>query len=908
MGKEKGPLRVPVQRKIMLLLWDHMKAEEDFEVPESVTQKGIGRELDLRQTHVSRALTELCNEGLVRSRTAHVKGEGRRKKVYFLTQKGVREVQEYANEIEGTKLPVRMRDGSLKLLQVSRVLKLMMQEGGKVSTMGELLNRYYDGSEVTLSMEGGPLRTQQRIPVNTKFFGRAKEIHQISKLVKDPGVDFISIISIAGQGKTSLMAEYTSRNPDLPAYWFSVDEWTRPSGILEDIAPTLETLGRTELIDHFRGYREPELERGVSSLVNDLRGTGLVIVFDDIHKNRSVMEFLNILKQRMPEGNGMTILTGSRKRPSFYRKRDVLEGGNVRELELYGLDPESAGELLKFRGVPVEEHELAYRKTSGHPLALELYIAGSDIDGYLWEEVTGSLDDREIDVLYLSSIYNQPMPQEAFFPGKVPDRELIDRLNERFLLKRFGDGNLGIHDLLREHLRERMAPMEVDRCLDRALGFLSTRGSERDILHRIMLLYEHDRDGITEALLKEGDFLVSKGHIEVLDMVPRIDPFPLRGADLIRYLLLFSDLNFRDGDLNSAETKIKRALEECDRVLSKKEVEKEEVLSLVSKLLFRSGEISRARGVLSKVVEAQRKNVAYNRKFGNKPGLGKALNNLSVAYLERGEVDKALDSFHEALSLFEESGDPRSKAFVEASIAEAYIVKRERGKGRKYLKRASSFHPRLPAINAKLKRRTGLCWSTLGDHEEALKDLREAYTSFIESNDPEAAVWVLLDLHELSGRMNDKKAALEYLERASTGVKNLKGPSEKRAELLLQCRKSRFDLISAQRSKKIGLAARELAEALIETMEPKRSVLYLDALIREMKNFEHIALVLKDFEELAWSKGDRNGSLVVSLRRASLLLEMGKIDEAQDLLRSIIRKGKKVGFNKVVRKAEILLG
>ncbi|MGA1819746.1 MAG: tetratricopeptide repeat protein [Thermoplasmatota archaeon] len=907
MGKEKGPLRVPVQRKILLLLWDHMRAEEDFEVPEEVTQTGIGRELDLRQTHVSRALTELCSEGLVRSRTAHVKGEGRRKKVYFLTQNGTRDIQEYADGIEAVKLPVRMRDGSLKLLQVSRILKLMMQESGKASTIGELLNRYYDGSEVALSLEGGPLRTQKRIPVNTKFFGRTGEIQQISQYVKDPRVDFVSIISIAGQGKTSLMAEYVSRNPDLPAYWYSVDEWTRPSGILEDIAPTLESLGRTELIDHFRGHREPELERGITSLVKDLGGTGMIIVFDDIHKNRSVMEFLNILRQRMPKGNRATVLTGSRNRPSFYKKRDIMEKGNVRELELYGLDPESAGELLMFRGVPVEEHELAYNKTSGHPLALELYITGSDIDGYLWEEVTGGLDENEIEVLYLASIYHQPMPPEAFFPGKVPDRDLIDKLNEKFLLRRFGDGNLGIHDLFREHLRERMTPIEVSGSLDRALEFLSTRGSERDILHRIVLLYENDRDGITQALLKEGDFLVSKGHFEVLEMVPRIDPFSLEGTDLIRYLLLFSDLNFRDGDLDSAETKIKRALEECDRVLSKGEVEKGEVLSLVSKLLFRSGEISRARGVLSKVIDAQRKNVAYNRKFGNKPGLGKALNNLSVAYLERGEVDKALDSFREALSLFEESGDPRSKAFVEASIAEAYIIKRERTKGRKYLRKASSFHPRLPAINARLKRRTGLCWSDLGDHDEALKDLREAYTSYIEANDPEAAIWVLLDLHEQTLRMNDNKAALEYLDRASTGVKNLKGHSDKRAELLLQCRRSRFDLISTQRLKRIDLAARELAEALIETMEPKRSVLYLDALIKEIRDFEHIAMVLKDFEELSWAKGDRKGSLVVSLRRASLLLEMGRRDEAEKLLRSIIVKGRKAGFLKAVRKAESLL-
>jgi len=907
MGKERGPLRVPVQRKIMLHIWDHMSSEEDYEVPEEVTQRGIGRGLSLRQTHVSRALSELCNEGLVRCRTAHIKGEGRRKKVYFLTKKGAEDIKRFTDEVESVKLPVRMRSGSLKLLPLSKIFKMISREEGRDLTLGQLLNDHYDGSEVSLVHEKYQFVSQSRIPINDRFFGREKELVRISSYVNDKTVRFVSIISMAGQGKTSLMAEFASGVEDRNLHWITVDEWTRPLGIIEDIALRLEAVGHSTVMEHMRGGKEPGIEESVTLLLKDLKGTDLVIVLDDIHKNRPVMELLSMVKTRMPRGGGTTFLTGSREKPSFYRTRDLLESGIVREMELIGLDQKSASKLLDQRGVPTEEHELAYRITSGHPLALQLYVVGSDIDGYLWEEITGSLKEEEMELLNLASIYKQPVPLEALFPGRTPDRDLVDGMVDRILLRRFHDGKIGIHDLLSEHFRERMTPEGSRKYLDMALRFLSSRGSEKDILHKITLLSEYEHIDLTETLLREGDQLVSKGYSEVLDLVPRIDPFALEGTELVRYLLLFADLNERDGELGSAEVKVKRALEECDSVLSKGSQDKEEVLDLVSKLLFRLGEISRKKGGPSSTIEAHRKNVAYNRKYGNRAGLGKALNNLALAYMDRGEIDKALEDLKEALKVLEESGDPGLKAFVEASIADVYIMKRDHRRAIKHLKGASSFRPRLPSINAKLKRRTGLCWASLGDHEEALRDLKESYASFLESNDSEAALWVLLDLHTLSMGMNDRKAALEYLERASRGVNDLKGSSEKRAELLLQCRKLKFDLLSAQRSKKLDRAAKELAEALIETMEPKRSVLYLDDLIREIRDFDHITLVLKDFEELSWSKGDRNGSLVVSLRRASLLQEMGRKDEAEKLLRSIIRKGRKIGFGKAVRKAGSLL-
>ncbi|MBN1389289.1 MAG: hypothetical protein JXA22_01460 [Candidatus Thermoplasmatota archaeon] len=909
MGTEIGALRVPVQKRIMILLWDHLYSEEDYEVPEIISQMGIGKELGLRQTHVSRAMSELSNEGLVRSRTAHIRGMDRRKKVYFLTQKGIEETKRSIEELQAKYIPVRGKDRTLKLLPISKVLRSIGRSKEKDPTLHELFTRYFDGSEVDLSK--GDLSTigPKRLPVNPHFYGRNSELEIISTAIDQKGKILLCIVSIAGQGKTSLLSHFASKVKDRPLAWTNIDEWTRPMNVLEDWALMLDRLGSSKTLEYLRGPKEPTLDRTVSLVIKELQGTGSILILDDLHKSSDVHELIAMLKQRIPPDTDATIIIGTRKRPEFYGRKDTYEGGRVVEIELRGLDEKSAYKLLRERGVPEEEHALAYKMTRGHPLALELYTTGFDLDGYLWEEVTRGLTSKEREILDLASIYRQPVTAEAFFFEGKPEFELLHNLTDKVLLRRFDDGTYGIHDILREHLRDSLTADEISQNLEVALAFLLKRGSDRDLLHYIGLLSEHDRKELSSVILKEGDLLVSKGHDHILKLVTRIDPHSLKGLDIARYLILFSDLNIKEGDTDAAKGKLDRALEVCDQYLknAKDENRRTEVLSLVSRALYRSGEISRSKGIHAEALEAQMRNVAYNRKYGNRAELGKALNNLALAYLDRGEVDSALGSLLEAKSVLEESGDPSSRAFVEASIADVHIMKRDHKKARKYLERASSFRSKLPAIHGKLKRRTGLCWSKLEGYIEASNDLREAYSSFVEAGDKETALWVLLDLHMVARARNDIGQALDHLDRVSKGISDMKISTQQKNELILQCAKLRFEMTAQENAGKIGPAARELVEIVIDTMEPKRSILYLDVLIKETRRIEQILPVLEDFERLSWQKGDRNGSIVISLRRASLLLEIGRTEEVRKLLGTVIDRARKAGFRKAIMKAEELL-
>jgi tetratricopeptide (TPR) repeat protein len=327
----------------------------------------------------------------------------------------------------------------------------------------------------------------------------------------------------------------------------------------------------------------------------------------------------------------------------------------------------------------------------------------------------------------------------------------------------------------------------------------------------------------------------------------------------------------------------------------------------VSRVLHRSGEISKIRGAHAEVVEAQKKNVSYNRKYGKKSGLGKALNNLALAYLDAGELNRAMESLMEARNILEESGDPGSKAFVEASIADVYITRRDHNKAKIYLSAASSFQPKLPSIKGKLRRRTGECWLRIGEVEEAYSDLMDSYSSFRESGDQEMALWVLLDLYRVDRKAGNQKKAKSRLQRVINGLNEIKGAASGRGGLLLQCRRLGYEHALEGDKKRLKGASRELADAIMETMEPKRSIVYLDQMTSDLKDPELILPLLQDFERVSWSRGDRKGSLVVSLRRASILIGKGDDKGARKLLGTISKKGNKIGFRKAVKRAKSLL-
>ena len=78
-----------VQERIMLHLSKYNGFRDHYLNPESVTQEGIAGAVGIARNHVPRALSGLKRGNLVEEMKGRVKGSTRRKKIYFLSEKGL---------------------------------------------------------------------------------------------------------------------------------------------------------------------------------------------------------------------------------------------------------------------------------------------------------------------------------------------------------------------------------------------------------------------------------------------------------------------------------------------------------------------------------------------------------------------------------------------------------------------------------------------------------------------------------------------------------------------------------------------------------------------------------------------------------------------------------------------------
>lgn len=108
--KANGPLRLTAKERILLHLLDFARYSDAPEVPMEITQPGVSRAgaVDLR--HFAQYVRPMTKEGLVRERSAHIKGLVKRHKVYVLADEGKRMAIGVKDRIRST--VVRVRDDS----------------------------------------------------------------------------------------------------------------------------------------------------------------------------------------------------------------------------------------------------------------------------------------------------------------------------------------------------------------------------------------------------------------------------------------------------------------------------------------------------------------------------------------------------------------------------------------------------------------------------------------------------------------------------------------------------------------------------------------------------------------------------------------------------------------------------
>ena len=88
--RANGPLRLTVRERVLLHLLEFGRYADATEVPPELTQTGISRAAIVDLRHIAQYVRPMVKEGLVRERSAHVKGLATKHKVYVLADGGRR--------------------------------------------------------------------------------------------------------------------------------------------------------------------------------------------------------------------------------------------------------------------------------------------------------------------------------------------------------------------------------------------------------------------------------------------------------------------------------------------------------------------------------------------------------------------------------------------------------------------------------------------------------------------------------------------------------------------------------------------------------------------------------------------------------------------------------------------------
>ena len=88
--------------KILLHLYNYNRYREEIEVPPAISQDGIADAIGIAQRNVSTAVRKLEERGDLYEKMSHIQGGKRRKKTYFLNEKGIREAEKLKKSLENS--------------------------------------------------------------------------------------------------------------------------------------------------------------------------------------------------------------------------------------------------------------------------------------------------------------------------------------------------------------------------------------------------------------------------------------------------------------------------------------------------------------------------------------------------------------------------------------------------------------------------------------------------------------------------------------------------------------------------------------------------------------------------------------------------------------------------------------
>ncbi len=471
-------VRLTAKERILIHLSDYAKYSDAVEVPAEMGQGPIAQAAGIYLQHVRQFLDPLLKEGLVRERTAHVKGHRRRLKVYNLTESGRFAAARLREQVRTEEVRVRDAEGE-RLTTVGEILR---ESPGSIP-LSIIVREMGEGRVIDLtSLGGGPKKgffaRLSEAPRLEAFVGREAELEILTREQGGPRICVIR--GVAGIGKSSLAAKACERlRSSRNVYWHRIRPWDTRLSILAGLGDFLAAIGRPGLravLERGEGGRADEVLR------EDLNGAGSILVFDDVHEAiPEVVELLRFLKDAIADAPDARALVLTRRSVPFYDRRDVVIRKLIKEIDLEGLGRDEIAALLPTDSAGRRLVTIA-RKLGGHPLFVELLRSSAprdvgtasltDIRRFIEEEIYSELSDSERRMMKMAALYAVPFPREAIFADPGLSHDVFLSLLTKSLIRPVEADAFEVHDTIRDFFTSVLTPSEREALAPLAVNWL----------------------------------------------------------------------------------------------------------------------------------------------------------------------------------------------------------------------------------------------------------------------------------------------------------------------------------------------------------------------------------------------------------------------------------------------------
>ena len=900
---------VSQNERILLHLSDLDKFRDDPDVPMGASQEGIAQKLDTQIFNASRSLSSLESDGLVFDRLAHVRGAPKRRRAYFLTEKGKAAAHAIRTDI-GKRAIVIEHSGKTQELTVDDAARKLTSLIGRTVSLSEVAEKAREFEVVLSSSLAGPgeetpafskecvLRSHGRPKVEV-FFGRDQELKALLEAMHGSSTPAILIWGMPGIGKSTLASKlFDELVGKHSLFWYSFHEWETEASFLNVLTEFLIASGRTSASNSLRhGHSSSDM---FLPLLNDLSGCDAVLFLDDIQKpTRDLSSLLSVIVEAVKSSSTSKVVLISRSVPTFFSK---TETGHM-SLELAGIDRDSAWKFAQ--SLNAKDSIRLVDESHGHPLLLTLMARGGisaakgDVISFIEREVYSSLSEKERHVLELLSIFRHPVPIDALGDGEY---KTISSLRKRALVVEQEDG-VWTHDLLRDFFVSRLG-VEAKESLHRnaASYCMAKEGIEWSLEALYHSVEGRDWAGAAKISISHAVDLAKEFPQETLTLLFRMDIEALTGKDRTELLFVRGQLNEAVGGLEVAladfEASLKLLGSEPDAP------RRAIVLETVAKL---QSQVQR----WTESVATHEKALRIYEKANDKEGQSREWANIGSVLRKKGDIEKAREAYNKALSLSTMDEDRPSQA---ASLNNLGLLDWDEGRFRDAETHMTESVKLAHAVKDHAGEARGL--ENLGNLFRAEGKLSDAAKILLESSEAYKRAGEVMDFKRLQASSAEVMGALgRHREGIDICESALSKPELRRRRGLFQ-RSSRYDAgdlllsstlvdllrSSGEHKKAMNELTRYMmmSESVPDQTAVARGKLMTAMVQEDVGDLDSAKKSLAEAEAILASEGNSDGLVAVHIRTGTIDEKLGDYASAAghyaEAVRHAERSGNQVGL------------